>query len=69
MPIIHLGRNIHEHIGLLSGIDQFVVTKLVGMYGKCGSLVEAGMVFDEMSERNLFMWSVMFGACSREGKW
>ncbi|XP_057470112.1 pentatricopeptide repeat-containing protein At1g19720 [Actinidia eriantha] len=66
---IHLGRKIHEHIGLLSEIDQFVVTKLVGMYAKCGSLVEARQVFDEMGERNLFTWSAMIGACSREGKW
>ncbi|KAJ8555550.1 hypothetical protein K7X08_013046 [Anisodus acutangulus] len=36
------------------------------MYSKCGSLQEAYLVFDEMRERDLFAWSAMIGACSRD---
>lgn len=39
------------------------------MYAKCGCLDEARKVFDEMSERNLFTWSAMIGAYSREQRW
>ncbi|KAJ6392220.1 hypothetical protein OIU77_026051 [Salix suchowensis] len=43
-----------------------IETKLVSMYAKCGYLRDARKVFDEMSERNLFTWSAMIGACCRE---
>ncbi|KAL7244925.1 hypothetical protein ACSBR2_000296 [Camellia fascicularis] len=66
---IHLGRKLHKHIGLLSEIDPFTETKLVSMYAKCGSLDDARMVFDGMRQRNLYTWSAMIGACSRERRW
>uniref|UniRef100_A0A5B7BEV6 DYW domain-containing protein n=1 Tax=Davidia involucrata TaxID=16924 RepID=A0A5B7BEV6_DAVIN len=66
---IHLGRKLHKHIDLLRETDPFVETKLVSMYAKCGSLGDARKVFDGMRERNLYTWSAMIGACSREGRW
>ncbi|CAA2998026.1 pentatricopeptide repeat-containing At1g19720 [Olea europaea subsp. europaea] len=54
---------------LLKESDPFVETKLVSMYAKCGSLENAFEVFDAMSERNLYVWSAIIGACSREKKW
>nr|AYM00567.1 pentatricopeptide repeat protein [Salvia miltiorrhiza] len=49
--------------------DPFLETKLVGMFAKCGSLDDAFKVFDEMRERNLYAWSAVIGAFSREKKW
>ncbi|KAL1542929.1 pentatricopeptide repeat-containing protein-like protein [Salvia divinorum] len=49
--------------------DPFLETKLVGMFAKCGSLDGAFKVFDEMRERNLYSWSAVIGAFSREKKW
>ncbi|KAH6776602.1 Pentatricopeptide repeat superfamily protein, partial [Perilla frutescens var. hirtella] len=49
--------------------DPFLDTKLVGMFAKCGSLADAFKVFDEMRERNLYAWSAMIGAFSREKRW
>lgn len=49
--------------------DPFLETKLVGMFAKCGSLDGAFKVFDEMRERNLYAWSAVIGAFSREKKW
>ncbi|KAL2515182.1 Pentatricopeptide repeat-containing protein [Forsythia ovata] len=54
---------------LLKDSDPFVETKLVSMYAKCGSLENAFEVFGEMNERNLYVWSAIIGACSRERKW
>ncbi|CAN1194967.1 Pentatricopeptide repeat-containing protein At1g19720, partial [Linum perenne] len=47
----------------------FVWTKLVGMYAKCGSFVDARKVFDGMRERNLYTWSAIIAACCRENRW
>ncbi|CAK9178475.1 unnamed protein product [Ilex paraguariensis] len=66
---IHLGRELHQHIHLLEAVNPFIETKLVSMYGKCGSLEDAYQVFDKMRERNLYTWSAMIGAYSRERKW
>lgn len=54
---------------LVKDLDPFTEIKLIGMYAKCGSLEDAYKVFDEMPERNLYAWSAMIGACSRERKW
>ena len=66
---ILVGRELHTRIGLVRKVNPFVETKLVSMYAKCGHLDEAWKVFDEMRERNLFTWSAMIGACSRDLKW
>ncbi|KAF1863974.1 hypothetical protein Lal_00031117 [Lupinus albus] len=66
---ISVGRELHARIGLVGKVDPFVETKLVSMYAKCGYLEEAWKVFDEMRERNLFTWSAMIGACSRDRCW
>lgn len=66
---ILVGRELHARIGLVGKVDPFVETKLVSMYAKCGHLEEARKVFDEMRERNLFTWSAMIGACSRDQSW
>jgi len=66
---IWVGRELHARVGLVRKVNPFVETKLVSMYAKCGLLEEARKVFDEMHERNLFTWSAMIGACSRDLKW
>ncbi|CAH8252879.1 unnamed protein product [Arabidopsis lyrata] len=66
---IHLGRILHARFGLFPEPDVFVETKLLSMYAKCGCLVDARKVFDSMRERNLYTWSAMIGAYSRENRW
>lgn len=66
---IQLGRKLHARIDLVKEVKPFVETKLVSMYAKCGSLDEARKVFDEMRERDLYTWSAMIAACSREQRW
>ncbi|KAJ0983755.1 hypothetical protein J5N97_002111 [Dioscorea zingiberensis] len=66
---IDLGRRLHSSIGSVRDLNPFVVTKLVSMYAKCGSLDDARQVFAGMRERNLFAWSAMINGCSREHRW
>nr|XP_004490605.1 pentatricopeptide repeat-containing protein At1g19720 [Cicer arietinum] len=66
---IFVGKELHARIGLVEKVNPFVETKLVSMYAKCGYLDKARKVFDEMHVRNLFTWSAMIGACSRNKSW
>ncbi|CAN8304708.1 unnamed protein product [Cochlearia groenlandica] len=66
---VHLGRILHARFGLFPEPDVFVETKLLSMYAKCGCLVDARKVFDKMRVRNLYTWSAMIGAYSREHRW
>ncbi|KAL2921747.1 hypothetical protein RDABS01_013238 [Bienertia sinuspersici] len=52
-----LGKSVHAHV-LKSGFHghEFVETKLLQMYVKCGCLDDAYMMFDRMSKRNLYSW-------------
>ncbi|KAK8585141.1 hypothetical protein V6N13_139080 [Hibiscus sabdariffa] len=66
---LELGRKLHARIHLVKESDPFVETKLVSLYAKCGSLADAREVFDKMSEKNLYTWSAMIGAYTRESRW
>ncbi|XP_027096019.2 pentatricopeptide repeat-containing protein At3g63370, chloroplastic isoform X1 [Coffea arabica] len=59
------GQQIHAHVLKSKSVADavFLDTKLVFMYGKCGSLLDARKVFDEMLELNIFAWNAMIGAC------
>eukprot|EP01018_Ginkgo_biloba_P007740 Gb_39702 [translate_table: standard] len=62
------GKIVHLHMnerGFVS--DRFLGNTLVNMYAKCGSLVDARRVFDEMAERDVCSWTVMIAAYSRHG--
>eukprot|EP01018_Ginkgo_biloba_P027015 Gb_10922 [translate_table: standard] len=47
--------------------DTLLLNTLVNMYVKCGSLVNARRVFDEMPKRDVCSWTVMLAAYSRHG--
>ncbi|KAL8550974.1 hypothetical protein ACS0TY_000162 [Phlomoides rotata] len=54
------GKQVHAHL-LKNGFHrrEFVATKLVQMYGKCGSINNAVVVFDKMPERNLYSYTAL----------
>ncbi|TKY52669.1 Pentatricopeptide repeat-containing protein [Spatholobus suberectus] len=62
------GQQLHACL-LKSHSSAFLATKLVHMYGKCGSLLDAVKVFNEMSERTIFTWNAMMGAFVTTGKY
>ncbi|KAJ7542712.1 hypothetical protein O6H91_09G007900 [Diphasiastrum complanatum] len=63
------GRKVHQHI-IASGLDhhRFLSNLLINMYGKCGSLDEARLVFDGMQKKDVVSWTSFIGACSHHGR-
>ncbi|KAJ3679558.1 hypothetical protein LUZ60_017569 [Juncus effusus] len=66
---LELGRKLHSCINLSNKKNVILETKLVSMYAKCGSLLDARKVFDEMRKRSLITWTAMIGAYVREESW
>ncbi|KAM1282719.1 hypothetical protein FF1_025905 [Malus domestica] len=65
---ISLGKWVHGLIkskNLESNI--YVLTSLVDMYAKCGSIVEARKLFDSMTEKNVVTWNAMISAYGLHG--
>ncbi|KAL0459482.1 UNVERIFIED_CONTAM: Pentatricopeptide repeat-containing protein, chloroplastic [Sesamum latifolium] len=67
---LSLGQQIHTHIIKRYSADDlvFLNTKLVFMYGKCGSLLAAEDLFDEMYDRTIFTYNAMLGAYISNGE-
>ncbi|KAJ0953090.1 putative tetratricopeptide-like helical domain superfamily, DYW domain-containing protein [Helianthus annuus] len=60
LQAVERGKKLHNavlHTGLVSDIR--VQTAFVDFYAKCGMLVNARKVFDEMSERDIVSWNAM----------
>ncbi|KAL1539717.1 pentatricopeptide repeat-containing protein, chloroplastic [Salvia divinorum] len=58
------GKQIHALIIKRHNVDDFVflATKLVLLYGKCGSLLDAEDLFDEIPQRSIFAYNALVGA-------
>ncbi|XP_019420374.1 PREDICTED: pentatricopeptide repeat-containing protein At2g03380, mitochondrial [Lupinus angustifolius] len=66
------GTKLHCHILKAKQPDSFVLTSLVDVYSKCGCVVGARNVFDEITERDVVSWTSMIVAyvqneCAHEG--
>ncbi|XP_015890127.3 pentatricopeptide repeat-containing protein DOT4, chloroplastic isoform X2 [Ziziphus jujuba] len=62
------GKQVHQQIiqgGL--GRNPFLVTKLVQMYADCDHLLSARILFDQLSQPNVFAWTAIIGFYSRHG--
>lgn len=57
---ICFGRQVHAHIikGNLDS-DNYIETKLIEMYAKCGCLENVEMIFNRMRERDTVTWTVL----------
>lgn len=62
------GKQIHSDI-IASGVDSNVVldTALLTMYARCGSLLFARWIFDNMPQRNVVTCTAMIGAYVQHG--
>ncbi|OVA13506.1 Pentatricopeptide repeat [Macleaya cordata] len=62
------GTLIHNQI-IKSGFmwNSCVGSSLITMYAKCGSLSNAGRVFEEIEDRNVVCWTAMIAACQQHG--
>ncbi|XP_057854729.2 pentatricopeptide repeat-containing protein At2g13600 [Cryptomeria japonica] len=63
-------QQIHSHIthrGFAFPAETIFKNKLINMYVKCCSLLDARQVFDQMTERDIFSWNIIIGAYRRHG--
>ncbi|GLJ44760.1 hypothetical protein SUGI_0941230 [Cryptomeria japonica] len=64
------GKRIHSHInesGVTFTADTFLQNKVINLYDKCGSLVDARHVFDHMTEPDVFSWNMIIAAYKSHG--
>nr|UPT49040.1 pentatricopeptide repeat protein AaPPR1421 [Agave angustifolia] len=63
-----LGRSVHS-LAAKTGFysDVFVASSLVDMYAKCGLLVDARRMFDEMPHKNVVSWSGLISGYAQMG--
>eukprot|EP01018_Ginkgo_biloba_P034627 Gb_37255 [translate_table: standard] len=62
------GKLVHAHMterGLITDIS--LENTLVNMYAKCGRLIDARRVLDQMPERNVVSWTMIIAAYARRG--
>lgn len=65
---VWIGEKVHRHLvrhGL--GEDVFALNALVDMYAKCGDIVRAREVFDQIPQRDLISWNSMLTSYIRHG--
>ena len=63
------GRRVHAHTktsNFVPGI--FISNRFLDLYSKCGSLVDAGKLFDEMGHRDLCSWNTMIAGYAKIGR-
>jgi pentatricopeptide repeat protein len=68
LAALGLGKQVHTNIIKVQfDSDIFVETALVDLYAKCGSIEDACLVFDNMSERRDFSWNTMIAGYAQHG--
>ncbi|XP_075658970.1 pentatricopeptide repeat-containing protein At4g32450, mitochondrial-like [Castanea sativa] len=61
-------KSVHEHIiRSLSPLEVSTYNRIIEMYGKCGSMDDAFMVFNAMPTRNLTSWDTMMTWLAKNG--
>ncbi|KAM7252496.1 hypothetical protein ACFE04_024379 [Oxalis oulophora] len=63
------GLEVHAHIkksGFVPGV--FICNKIIEMYAKCGSVVDAQKLFDEMPEKDLCSWNTLISGYVKMGQ-
>eukprot|EP01018_Ginkgo_biloba_P029996 Gb_33537 [translate_table: standard] len=62
------GKKVHTHV-IINGFasDVVLLSALIDMYAKCGSMDDARHVFDKMSYRDVVSWTVMIAGYTKCG--
>ncbi|KAJ4967439.1 hypothetical protein NE237_019288 [Protea cynaroides] len=66
---LRMGRELHGYI-LKNEFDESTITlasALIKMYAKCGSIIEAKLVFDSAVEKDVAVWNAMISGYSIHG--
>ncbi|XP_057435755.1 putative pentatricopeptide repeat-containing protein At3g23330 [Lotus japonicus] len=67
--LLEFGRQMHAYIQKIGHrIDAYVGSSLIHMYSKSGSLDDAWVIFRQINEPNVFLWTSMISGCALHGK-
>ncbi|KAF3796072.1 Pentatricopeptide repeat-containing protein [Nymphaea thermarum] len=69
MKNLEVGMKVHDYIRE-SGIEinEVLSNAIVDMYAKCGDMVGARTMFNEMPEKNIVLWNTMLSNYSQRGE-
>nr|KYP71683.1 Putative pentatricopeptide repeat-containing protein At3g23330 family [Cajanus cajan] len=68
IAVLAQGTLIHSRVFKTGHLkNACVLSSLVTMYGKCGSLFDAYRVFGEVKDRNVVCWTAMIAVCHQHG--
>ncbi|KAL9257610.1 putative pentatricopeptide repeat-containing protein [Drosera capensis] len=67
--MLEVGRQIHSLV-LKCGhkLDAVLCSSLVDMYSKCGSLSDAYLMFNQLDDQDVFLWTSIICACALHGR-
>ncbi|KAA8546138.1 hypothetical protein F0562_020968 [Nyssa sinensis] len=65
---MHLGRQIHQRVIKIFIPDVPLNNSLVTMYARCGAIIEARVIFDDMKlHKDVVSWNAMIGGYASHG--
>ncbi|KAJ7298871.1 hypothetical protein O6H91_06G075800 [Diphasiastrum complanatum] len=69
LSALRKGKLIHAFI-VESGLESDIVLEnaILSMYGKCGSLIDARRMFDQLHLRDVISWNIMIAAYGQHGE-
>ena len=67
--ILALAHRMHTWSANIDILEDVVwATSLINMYGKCGNLAHAIVIFDRMASRNILSWTSMISVCEQSDR-
>ncbi|WOL20272.1 pentatricopeptide repeat-containing protein [Canna indica] len=63
-----LGTQLHQLISKIIIPDNPINNALITMYARCGKLMDAKAIFDNMGIRNVISWNAMIGGYAQHGQ-
>ncbi|PHT55348.1 putative pentatricopeptide repeat-containing protein [Capsicum baccatum] len=68
MAILDQGKQLHAHV-LIIGLDHtpLVLSALINMYSKCGSIAEASKIFNSAQNNDIVSWTAMIHGYAEHG--
>lgn len=66
---IEEGKQVHAHTKASGFVPGLIISnRFINLYAKCGSLVDAQKVFDDMPDRDLCSWNTMISGYANVGQ-
>ncbi|WOK94619.1 pentatricopeptide repeat-containing protein [Canna indica] len=68
LQCMRIGRQVHGLV-IISGfqIDHIVGSNLVGLYSRCGNLVDALRLFQDLPQKDIIAWTELITGCLLQG--